>query len=87
VKITSYGIHSVNPYTKQQNTIKPMSEKSSSSVDKIEISSAAKEMQISSNYNTERTEKLQKLKEQIQSGEYKVDANKLAEDVLKYYKK
>ncbi|MFJ8234661.1 flagellar biosynthesis anti-sigma factor FlgM [Ureibacillus sp. NPDC094379] len=86
MKITSHGIHSVNPYTKQQNTIKPMSGKSTS-VDKIEISSAAKEMQISSNYNTERTEKLQKLKEQIQTGEYKVDANKLAEDVLKYYRK
>ena len=87
MKITSHGIHSVNPYTKQQqNNIKPMNGKSTS-VDKIEISSAAKEMQISSNYNTERTEKLQKLKEQIQTGEYKVDANKLAEDVLKYYRK
>jgi len=86
VKITSHGIHSVNPYTKQQNTIKPMNGKSTS-VDKIEISSAAKEMQATSNYNIERAEKLQKLKEQINAGEYKVDANKLAEDVLKYYRK
>ena len=86
MKITSHGIHSVNPYTKQQNTNKATTEKSTS-VDKIEISSAAKEMQVSSTYNTERAEKLQNLKAQIQTGEYKVDANKLAENMLKYYRK
>lgn len=86
MKITSHGIHSVNPYTKQQNTIKPLSGKATS-VDKIEISSAAKEMHVSSNYNTERAEKLQNLKEQIKTGEYKVDANKLADNLLKYYRK
>lgn len=84
MKITSYGIHSVNPYTKQQNNLKAANQKATYA-DKVEISTAAKEMQVSSNYTAERAEKIEKLKQQIQSGEYKVNARKVAEDMLKYY--
>ncbi|MFY3791558.1 flagellar biosynthesis anti-sigma factor FlgM [Ureibacillus sp. MALMAid1270] len=86
MKITSYGVNNVNPYNKQQQKLRAASE-SKTFADKIEISSAAKEMQVNSTVNTERAEKVQKLKEQIASGEYKVDARKVAEDILKYYRR
>lgn len=86
MKITSYGVNNVNPYNKQQQKLKASSE-SKPFADKIEISSAAKEMQVNSTVNTERAEKVQKLKEQIAEGEYKVDAHKVAEDILKYYRR
>lgn len=86
MKITSYGVNNVNPYNKQQQKLKVPNE-SKPFADKIEISSAAKEMQVNSTVNTERAEKVQKLKEQIVAGEYKVDARKVAEDLLKYYRR
>ncbi|RHW39940.1 flagellar biosynthesis anti-sigma factor FlgM [Lysinibacillus yapensis] len=86
MKITSYGVNSVNPYNKAQNNVKAAEKKAAVSSDKIEISSAAKEMSVSSTYTAERAQKIQQLKEQIQSGEYKVNANKVAEDLLKFYR-
>ncbi len=86
MKITSYGVNNVNPYNKQQQKINSANGKSAFA-DKIEISTAAKEMQVSSTLNTERAEQVQKIKEQIESGEYKVDARKVAEDLLKYYRR
>ncbi len=85
MKITSFNVNSINPYNKQQKNIKASSGKTSFT-DKIEISATAKEMSVSSTYSTERAEKVKKLKEEIQSGEYKVDAKKVAEDMLKYYR-
>lgn len=86
MKITSYGVNSVNPYNKQQRTAKTINGQSPFA-DKIEISTKAKEMQVASTYNAERAERVQQLKEKIQSGEYKVDARKVAEDLLKYYRR
>lgn len=86
MKITTYGVNNINPYNKQQQKIKSASG-SSTFADKIEISSAAKEMQVNSTLNSERAEKVQKIKELIESGEYKVNARKVAEDLLKYYRK
>ena len=86
MKIFNYGVHGVNPYTNvkkkapvQQNTGQPFA-------DKLEISSAAQEMKVTSEYSTQRTEKVQQLKADIQSGKYKVDAKQVAADMLKYYK-
>lgn len=87
MKITSFGVNSVNPYSKQQKSLKAAESKSAVSTDKIEISSAAKEMSASSTYNSERAQKIQKLKEDIQAGTYQVDARKVAEDMLNYYRK
>ncbi|KGR80619.1 flagellar biosynthesis anti-sigma factor FlgM [Ureibacillus manganicus] len=86
MKITSYGVNNINPYNKQQQKIKSASA-NTPFADKIEISSAAKEMQVNSTVNTERAEKVSAIKQQIESGEYKVDARKVAEDLLKYYRK
>lgn len=87
MKITSFGVNSINPYNKQQKSLKAAESKGSFSADKIEISSAAKEMSASSTYNSERAQKIQNIKEQIQSGTYQVNAQKVAEDMLNYYRK
>lgn len=85
MKITSFSINSVNPYNKQQRAAKAASV-NQVFADKIEISTTAKEMSASSTYSSERAQKVQQLKEKIQSGEYQVDARKVAEDMLKYYR-
>ena len=85
MKITSYGINAVNAYKNQVRNVKSGADKASFA-DKIEISKAAQEMQGVSTYSTERAERVQQLKKDINSGEYKVDARKVAEDMLKYYR-
>ena len=78
-------MNAINTYSVQQRTTKSV-ERSQSFADKIEISSAAKEMQGTSSYSAERADRVQKLKADIQSGEYQVNARKVAEDMLKYYR-
>lgn len=85
MKINGIGLNNVNPYNQTKRTIQ--TEKTDRSfADKLEISSAAKEMKVATEYTEARAERVQKLKAQIQSGEYKVDATKVAEDMLKYYR-
>ncbi|MEB2282510.1 flagellar biosynthesis anti-sigma factor FlgM [Lysinibacillus xylanilyticus] len=85
MKITSYGINAVNAYKNQVRNVKSSTNKASFA-DKIEISKTAQEMQGVSTYSSERAERVQQLKKDIASGEYKVDARKVAEDMLKYYR-
>lgn len=85
MKINNYGIQALNPYNNTKLT-KATTTQGSSFADKLEISTAAKEMNVASSIELDRAAKVSKLKEEIQSGEYKVDARKVAEDMLKYYK-
>ena len=85
MKINTYGVNAVNAYKNQQRNVKSADNKASIT-DKIEISKAAKNLQVGSNYSSERADRVQQLKADIQSGEYKVDAHKVAEDMLKYYR-
>jgi len=87
VEIHPVQTNSVNPYSKQIRNVAAPKEKSAHYVDKIEISDAAKELHIASDYKKERAEKIQRIKQQIQSGQYQVDAHKLAEDLLRFYRK
>lgn len=85
MKINSIGIQAVNAYNNQQR-VQNTQKKGESFADKLEISSAAKEMQVTSSYSADRAEKVEKLKADIASGEYKVDARKVAQDMLNYYR-
>jgi len=85
MKITSYGVNAVNAYKNQVRNVKSNDNKASFA-DKIEISKAAQDMQGVKTYSTERAERVQQLKADIDSGEYKVNARKVAEDMLKYYR-
>lgn len=85
MKINPINTNSVNPYSRPQRTVNVSKEKSAFA-DKLEISNAAKELHNVSDYSAERAEKVQKLKKEIQSGQYKVDARKVAEDMLKFFR-
>lgn len=86
MKINSFNnVRPVNPYNNQQRVTKD-TKVGATFADKIEISSAAKEMQVTSNFSLERAERVQKLKAEIQSGDYQVNARQVAEDMLKYYR-
>ncbi|MER1998200.1 MAG: flagellar biosynthesis anti-sigma factor FlgM [Lysinibacillus sp.] len=85
MKIFNYGVQGVNPYTNAKRK-DPVQKADQSFADKLEISSAAKELNVTNEFSAQRAEKVQQLKADIQSGAYKVDANKVAADMLKYYK-
>ena len=85
MKINSIGVHAINSYTNQARPAKE-AKLGATFADKNEISSKALEMQGASTYATDRAERVQKLKADIQSGDYKVDANQVARDMLNYYR-
>lgn len=87
MKINPIGLQAIQSY-KNQTRVAKSEQSTKTFADQIEISSKAKEMQsTTSSYATERAERLKQLKEDIDSGNYKVDAKKVAEDMLKYYRR
>lgn len=86
MKINNYGVNPVNPYKNQQLKAEATKKATASFSDHLEISSQAKDLQGIKDYSTERAEKVQALKQQIEAGTYKVDSNKLAADLLNYYR-
>lgn len=86
MKINNVGVNAVNPYKRQAQKLDAAEQTKTQAADQLQISSAAKELQTSS-YATERAERVQQLKAAIESGNYKVDANKVATDLLAFYRK
>ncbi|MGG6433312.1 flagellar biosynthesis anti-sigma factor FlgM [Anoxybacillus sp. D401a] len=76
---------SVNPYERTSRVEKTT--KTTKKTDQVEISSAAKELQEAAKFSSERLEKVERLKAEIESGTYKLDARAVAESVLRYYKR
>ena len=86
MKINPLGLQAINSYKNQTRAVK--SENTTKTfADHIEISSKAKEMQATSTYANERAERMKKIKDEIDSGSYKVDAKQVAQDMLKYYRR
>ena len=86
MKINPLGTRAIQSYNQAQS-VKNVGKKSESFADKLEISSKAKQMQLSSSYESERADKVNKIKEDINSGTYKVDARQVAQDMLNYYRR
>ncbi|MFX3675295.1 MAG: flagellar biosynthesis anti-sigma factor FlgM [Paenisporosarcina sp.] len=86
MKINNIGVNAVNPYKRQAQKLDAAEQTKKQSADQLQISSVAKELQ-SSTYATERSERIQQLKVDIETGNYKVDANKVASDLLAFYRK
>ena len=86
MKINPLGIRAIQSYNQAQ-TVNKVGKKGESFADKLEISSKAKEMQVSSSYQSDRAEKVKQLKEDIHSGTYKVNAQQVAQDMLNYYRR
>ncbi len=85
MKITGVGMHNINPYTRA-NRPAETNKIAQSFKDQLEISTAAKDMKVTSELTSARAERVQQLKADIQSGAYKVDARKIAGDMLSYYR-
>jgi len=84
MNIHRIGSTNVNPYQRQMNKLE-QSAKTTGKKDKVEISQAAKELQEASKLEAIRQEKIEQLKQQVQTGTYTVDAKAVAESVWNYY--
>lgn len=86
MKINPIGLQAIQSY-KKQTRAETTAIVRQTFADHLEISSKAKEMQATNTYSAERAEKIKQLKADIDSGTYKVDAKKVAEDMLKFYRR
>ncbi len=87
MKINHIGAAGVNPYQKQLKNLEKQASQVAKASDKVEISSKAQEMQSASKIVTDRKEKVEALKIQVQNGQYSVDPKTIAADVFKFYSK
>jgi negative regulator of flagellin synthesis FlgM len=87
MKINNVGMAGVNPYNLQANKTGNIKESKVKSSDKVEISSAAKEMQQSSPILAERQAKVDELKIQVEEGNYKLNAKATAKGLIDFYRK
>ncbi|PIC62959.1 flagellar biosynthesis anti-sigma factor FlgM [Sporosarcina sp. P13] len=87
MKVGGFKTPLVNPYRNQQMKVDQTKQSYEMKTDKLEISSEAKQLLAASSVETERQQRVQQLKAQVQSGEYQVDAKTLASNMLSYFNK
>ncbi len=83
MKINNIGRVNVNPYNKQMEKMEKA--QNVSKRDKIEISSEALELQKGGPLEIERQEKVEKLKEKVQSGEYEIKPREIAKKMYDFW--
>ncbi|MEW9669530.1 flagellar biosynthesis anti-sigma factor FlgM [Ammoniphilus sp. 3BR4] len=84
----SNRMNGINPYQKLNQPAAEKTNKTSFGKDEVKISSEALElMNMKKTESTERNERIRQLKEQVQSGTYKVDSQKLAEKMYEQFKR
>lgn len=86
MKITNIGLNQVNPYKRSQQQTEKAQQTMRPTTDQLEISSAAKSMQTKSPVEVNQAERVAAIKAEIDAGTYKVDAKKLASNILNYYR-
>jgi negative regulator of flagellin synthesis FlgM len=84
MKINNIGRFQVNPYKKQMEA---QHVEKTTKKDKVEISSEAKELLAENKISAEREQKVDAIKKQVQSGEYKVEPNTIAKKMIDFYSK
>ncbi|KWW20849.1 MULTISPECIES: flagellar biosynthesis anti-sigma factor FlgM [Bacillaceae] len=87
MKINNVGVTGVNPYNLQANKAGNIKESKANAKDKVEISSAAKEMQQLSPIPAARQAKVDELKKQVENGTYKLNAQATAKGLIDFYRK
>jgi negative regulator of flagellin synthesis FlgM len=87
MKINNLGLTGINPYKKAINKLDKVNNTTTAKADKVEISSAAKEMQQINQVSTARQEKVEELKLQLQNGTYKVKPQEVASSIINFYTK
>ncbi|KAA0966796.1 flagellar biosynthesis anti-sigma factor FlgM [Sporosarcina sp. ANT_H38] len=86
MKIQKFNVPPVNPYKANQLKTEQAEQKAKMKTDKLEISSEAKQLSEKSSFTVERNERVQELKAQVQAGTYEVNPEKLAANLVKYFK-
>lgn len=86
MKINNIGLNQINPYQRNQQQAEKALQSTKTAADQLEISSAAKSMQTKSSVEVEQAERVAAIKANIDAGTYKVDAKKLASNILDYYR-
>ncbi|WP_306009940.1 flagellar biosynthesis anti-sigma factor FlgM [Bacillus sp. MMSF_3328] len=87
MKINNFGPSGINPYKRQQNKQDTANAQAKKAADKVEISSAAKEMQQTSKIDQQRQARVEELRIQVENGNYKVNPKEVAKSLLDYYTK
>lgn len=86
MKINNFGPRGINPYQQQQyNRVQQQEQTARNKADKVEISTAAKDLQQLSTVEKERAAKVNKIKSEIDNGTYKIDSRQIAEKILHHY--
>lgn len=75
----------MNPYQKQLNKQEEAKKTSGAPADKLEISSAAKEMQEASKLLQERRDRISDLKQEVASGHYKPNPEQIAKGLVNFF--
>lgn len=86
MKISNIGLNQVNPYKRNHQQVEKAQNAGKQTRDQLEISSTAKSMQTKSPIEVEQAERVAAIKADIDAGTYKVDAKKLAANILNYYR-
>ncbi|CAM3280552.1 flagellar biosynthesis anti-sigma factor FlgM [Filibacter tadaridae] len=86
MKINKINLPAINPYKANQLKTEHAQQKAKLQTDKLEISPAAKKLSETSTFTTQRNERVQQLKADVKAGTYEMDADKLASDLIDYFK-
>ncbi|UQZ33850.1 flagellar biosynthesis anti-sigma factor FlgM [Paenibacillus sp. PK3_47] len=90
MKINETGrIHGVNPYQRSAEAQRQDQMKKTTRKDEVSISDEAIKLlqaQNSSKVDTDRSAKIESLKQQVSAGTYQIDAAKLADKLAPYFK-
>ncbi|UOQ45724.1 flagellar biosynthesis anti-sigma factor FlgM [Halobacillus salinarum] len=84
MKINGPNHSNFNPYQKQLQKQVP-TQNNGSRQDRLEISKQAKEMQGTDKVNPARQEKLDRIKADLETGNYKVDPQQTAKKMLQFW--
>lgn len=80
-------MHSVKAYQKNQEVQELQKQDQVKKQDQVEISSEAKKMAKSSEISTDRMELVQEVKQQVNSGTYKVNHEEVAKKLYDFWNK
>lgn len=83
MKIHGTNRSHINPYYDQQQKLKQSAKKQTK--DQLEISNAAKKLQQNKQISNKRQSYIQEIKQQIESGEYKVQYGKTSQKLIDFF--
>jgi len=75
---------SINQYNKHMQQ-QPTKKKSTSNKDQINISDAARQMQKNKTSDSKRSAYVHDIKQEVQSGEYKIEPEKIAKKIVDFW--